>query len=193
MAFLSDRATKRRDEKLRDADKMPHRKYRKRKPGEVRGRKMSQKSISEIERVQALWNSNPGETIVRIAYLTGVNFNNLRKWIERGHLKRPRQAQIVEEVRAQAEERSTPRPEVIRQDTPIDNAWDSGPVPSIESIRREIKRRMQSLILDPDAMSKYSTALARLDTIREKEAEEQDADAERCIVMIPPEMRRPEE
>ena len=183
--------TKRPDKNLLVADKKPVKRYRKRRPGETRGRPMSEKSKSEIERVQALWNSIPEATQLRLAFLTGASLSNVAKWCERGHLKAPPQIEKQREERKVILERKAVAAD-CRPDTPIDDEWDGGPVPTIESIRREIKRRIQGLILDADSVSKYATALAKLDGIRDKEREQaNEEEEERMILSLPMENKVP--
>jgi hypothetical protein len=184
--------TKSRDKKSAPRDKTPVKKYRKRQPGSTRGRKMSDKSKDEIERIQSVWNTTPDMAMVRLAYVTKCSVNNLRKWVERGHLVKPTvAAPTIEAGIAQAKQVS-PVYVPLREDTPVDNVWDVGPVPSIESIRRQIKRNIAALILDAATVQKYSSALAQLHTISEKESAVVEEEAERMLLLLPSEDEKPE-
>lgn len=186
--------TKVKDKSLVSTDKKPRKQYRKRRPGELRGKPLSGKSKQEIERVQSLWNLHPDSTQIQLAYLSGVGLDRLAKWIQRGHLERPA-AKVVEEQKQKEERVEKLKRKAVRADarpdTPIDDEWDCGPIPTIESIRREIKRRIQSAIVDPDTVSKYAQALKSLDSVREKEDQQSDEEAERMLLMLPMESQAP--
>ncbi len=186
--------TKRGDKDMPVPDKKPVKRYRKRRPGENRGRVMSEHSKRELERVQALWNLNHGSTQIQLAYLSGVSLEKLAKWVQRGHLVAPT-AQVVEEQKQKEERVETLKRKArradARPDTPIDDEWDFGPIPTIESIRREIKRRIANAIVDPDTVAKYSQALKSLDAVREKEDQQTDEEAERMLLMLPVEGKSP--
>jgi hypothetical protein len=66
-------------------------------------------------------------------------------------------------------------------------------VPSIESIRREIKRRMREMILDSASISQYAAALARLDGIKatEKEVAMQEDTVATTVIYTPEEDKAP--
>lgn len=72
-----------------------------------------------------------------------------------------------------------------------DDTWDDGEVPTIDSIRREIKRKMKDLIADPDSVSKYATALGRLSGVKAEERDEGDADLPRANLYLPRETKKP--
>ena len=181
------------DKSRKSRDKRKKKDYRKRKPGEKSGRKLSAKSQGQIERIQALWNLSPDQTLVRMAYLTETSYELLKKWVQRGFLVQTTHAMpTVESAIAQAKQ-PVPVHVPLRQDTPADDKWDVGPVPTIESIRRQIKRNIASLILDAATVQKYSSALAQLHTISEKESAIVEEDAERMLVMVPDESNEPSE
>lgn len=184
--------TNKRDKPAKSRDKRKKKDYRKRKPGEKSGRKLSARSQGQIERIQALWNLSPEQTLVRMAYLTETSYELLKKWVQRGFLTQPTVAMpTVEAAIAQAKQ-TVPVHVPLREDTPPDNSWDVGPVPTIESIRRQIKRNIAALILDPASVQKYSAALAQLHTVNEKESESAESEAERMLVMIPAESHEPD-
>lgn len=75
---------------------------------------------------------------------------------------------------------------------PRDDEWDIGPVPTIESIRRQIKRNMQEMHRDAGSVSSFATALARLESIKSQEKEAKvDDDRMTTVIYMPEEDKAP--
>lgn len=157
--------------------------------GTKRGRKMSQKARDDLARVQALWLEIPDTTIIRTAYLTGIKATLIAEWNRKGYLTRPEVKVVVPPptVTITQEEVS----QAVRDTRVPDDDWDAGPVPTIDSIRREIKRNMRSRILDSLMVSQYATALGRLSGVKEDEGKEDLEQRDLMTIFVPEEDKAP--
>jgi hypothetical protein len=159
--------------------------------GSKRGRKMSEKARHDLARAQSLWDLNPDLTMIRTSYLTGIKITLINEWDRKGYLTRPEaKTPPPPPPVATPQEETEKAGRVTRVD---DDEWDTGPVPSIESIRREIKRNLRSRMGDSLMVSQYATALGKLDGIKDREeaAEKEVEDA--ITIYIPAEDKAPPE
>jgi hypothetical protein len=152
--------------------------------GTKRGRKMSEKSRQDLARAQAQWDLVPDLTLIRMSYLTGIGLSLIEEWSRKGYLVRPEPKVVVppppppvvseEEVK-----------KVIRESRSQDDDWDVGPVPTIESIRREIKRNIKDRMGDSLMVSQYATALGKLDGIKDREEADAKEQEESVMIYLP--------
>lgn len=161
---------------------------------EGRGRRATLESLAALKRARALLELLPGLKLVQVAYLTCSPYESLRKWLSSGKIA-PRkrsepasEAAPVEEAGNEPEKQVPGRPDIAETDE-----WDTGPVPTVESIRRQIKRNMQACHLDASAVSSFATALMRLEQVKDQERQEQVAEeaVARTVIYTPEEDRAP--
>jgi hypothetical protein len=164
------------------------------------GRPPSQKTLEGLKRVNAFLEYAPDATYLQISFVTGTKLDLLKKWFLRGHISRPAAptAGMGLSPSPTAQPAATPPPiqeEKKRVEVdlrPRDDEWDIGPVPTIESIRRQIKRNMQVMHLDAGSVSSFATALARLESIKSQEKEAKvDDDRMTTVIYMPEEDKAP--
>lgn len=140
----------------------------------------------------------PDATYLQISFVTGVSLDLLKKWFLRGHISRPAASTAGISLSPTMEDQppvpvsSQPEEKVEKRHVQGDDEWDIGPVPTIESIRRQIKRNMQEMHRSAGAVSSFATALARLEEIKGQEKEaEVDADRLTTVIYMPEEDKAP--
>lgn len=158
---------------------------------------MSEKARQDMQRAQSLLDLNPDLTLIRTAYLTGIKLSLIEEWSRKDYLRRPsdrQAAQAATPTPPPQPQQPPPRGRGRPPSKPQDDEWDDGsPVPSVESLRRQIKRSMRDRIQDSLMVSQYATALGRLDGIKEREEAQEEEIEEACTVYLPSEDKEPPE